>query len=509
MTKFTPSPYQQRIFDFVERDAGSAVVVAVAGAGKSTTLGECLVRIPEGQSVRILAFNTPIAKDFQARIEGLKVREGRPFNAVRASTFHSLGFSALRKRLPANVQVDGGKCRKLARAWLGDEDYANYADFIVKLVGLAKGEGVGCLVPDTEDFWYGLVDHHDLFLDAEDADVATAVRLARDLLARSNAAAEAGSIDFDDQLYLVLKWRLRLWQNDWVFVDEAQDTNPVRRALVRLALKPQGRLLAVGDPRQAIYGFTGASHDAIDLIKRDFRAVELPLTVTYRCARAIVERARSIVPALEAREGAPEGLVECLPLFRAPGSNEPAAVDVLGPHDAILCRQTAPLVGCAYSLIAAGVGCTILGKDIGAGLVALVKAMRAKGLPNLEHKLRTYRDREVAKYTAKGEETKAEAVADRVACVETVIDHLDEGHRTIPALVQKLESMFSDSNGVLTLATVHKTKGKEFERVAVLRPDLSPSKWARQEWQQLQEQNLIYVRDTRAKSHLIYLTDQP
>jgi len=84
---------------------------------------------------------------------------------------------------------------------------------------------------------------------------------ARSLIQASNESAKLGMLDFDDQLYLPLLWKLRLFQNDFVFIDEAQDTNPVRRALAKLALRPGGRLIAVGDPRQAIYGFTGASHE--------------------------------------------------------------------------------------------------------------------------------------------------------------------------------------------------------------------------------------------------------
>jgi ATP-dependent exoDNAse (exonuclease V) beta subunit len=41
--------------------------------------------------------------------------------------------------------------------------------------------------------------------------------------------------------------------------------------------------------------------------------------------------------------------------------------------------------------------------------------------------------------------------------------------------------------------------------VAILRPDLMPSKAARQEWQYDQELNLCYVAATRAKEHLMYL----
>jgi len=469
---FVPSPYQARIFDWVENGRGSAIVNAVAGSGKTTTIVRALSRVP----------NVDLSQ-------------------VRAGTFHSVGYNAVTKKLGLRgdrLSPDGAKVRKLLRDRLGELDYSAYGDFVSQLVGLAKGEGIGAIRPDVEGAWYELVAHHDLFLDEENATEARAVELARSALGWSNEVAASGSIDFDDMLYLPLLWKLRLWQNDWVFIDEAQDTNPVRRALAKLALRPGGRLVAVGDDRQAIYGFTGASYDAIDLIRHEFDAVDLPLTVSYRCSRAVVEKAREVVPHVEPAPDAPEGKVHGLSLDEA--------LKVLTLHDAILCRNTAPLIELAYGLVARGVGCRVLGREIGAGLVALVKRMRAKGLENLQEKLEAFRDREVAKHTAKGEEGKAEAVSDRVACVLTVVAHLDEASRTVPALVERIESMFSDSNGVLTLSTQHKAKGREWERVAILDPHRNPSKWARQDWQRLQELNLMYVAWTRAKVELIFLT---
>ena len=147
----------------------------------------------------------------------------------------------------------------------------------------------------------------------------------------------------------------------------------------------------------------------------------------------------------------------------------------------------------------------MLGRDLGAGLTSLVKRVKARGIDALIEKLIAWRDREVAKHTAKGEELKAEAITDRVECVLTVIDSLDENHRTVPALLAAIEGLFSDQGGCLTLSTVHKAKGKEWQTVAILRPDLMPSKWARQDWQADQEQNLIYVAYTRAKKNLIFI----
>ena len=195
--------------------------------------------------------------------------------------------------------------------------------------------------------------------------------------------------------------------------------------------------------------------------------------------------------------GAAEGVVETTKLE--------AALPLLGAHDAVLCRQTAPLIKLAYTLIARKVGCRVLGRDIGAGLVSLVKRAKARNLDSLQAKLEAYRDRETAKFTAKGEEQKADALNDRVESVFTVIESLDENSRTIPALIAAIEGLFSDANGCLLLSTVHKAKGREWDTVAILRPELMPSKWARQDWQMVQEENLMYVAYTRAKSRLIFI----
>jgi superfamily I DNA/RNA helicase len=57
------------------------------------------------------------------------------------------------------------------------------------------------------------------------------------------------------------------------------------------------------------------------------------------------------------------------------------------------------------------------------------------------------------------------------------------------------------------LSTIHKSKGLENETVHILCPELIPSKFAVQDWELKQEENLRYVAITRAKSKLIYLND--
>jgi DNA helicase-2/ATP-dependent DNA helicase PcrA len=506
------SAYQAAVFDHFRFGRGSVIVTAVAGSGKTTTMKNALRYLPDWMHVQMFAFNTGAADQLNDAIEELKGRGEKTYKHVRAGTFHSVGLGAVIRSLnlpKAQIKIEDGKCRRLLRERLGDdgiETYEMYGSFALALVKLAKGQGIGALVPDTDDRWFDLVDHHGLYLDNLEASVETGIELARRLLGWSNEAAKTGWLDFDDQLYLVILWKLRLWQNHVVICDEAQDTNPVRRAMLHLALKDGGRLYAVGDPKQSIYGFTGASTDAMDLIAKEFRTRDLPLTVSYRCARSIVERAQTWVPYIEAAETAPLGVVsDDLPLYQALAQVTAA--------DAILCRQTAPLVSVAYGLIARGRACQILGKEIGQGLVNLIGQQKARGIDRLIEKLSTWRDREAGRFIAKGEETKAEAIGDRVNCILIIIEALAENERTIPALIAKIQGMFADlkdgeKQNVLTLCTQHKAKGKEWDTVVILRPELNPSKAARQEWQEEQEINLMYVAATRAKSHLIYAVHQ-
>ena len=500
---FVPSPYQQAVFDFVASGRGSALVTAVAGAGKTTTIVRALNLIPAGKVVSFLAFNKRIADELKTRV---------PSN-VRAQTFHSVGFSAWSYMKNRNVQVDiNGKLRTLMDAHFGDDEVRMYGAFACKLVSLAKQIGMGFLSRDDAATWGQLIEHYDVTLDSSEASEADGIEIARKLLAHSVRTADAKEggpslIDADDMLYMPLLRNARFFPHDWVFVDEAQDTNGIQLAMLRRMLKPGGRLVAVGDRRQAIYGFRGADASAMDNIKAAFSCIELPLTISYRCSKAVVAKAQTIVPYIEASETAPEGTVRSL--TRDTDENGRATVEAptFSAGEAIICRNTAPVISKAYELIGKGIGCKVLGREIGAGLVRLIERMRAKDLETLATKLNTWAEREAAKYIAKGQEQKAEGAMDKVAAIKAVIEFLDEENRTVAALISQLNSMFSDEADarMVLLMTAHKSKGLEFDRVYILEPSLMPSRWARQEWQKKQEANLQYVAWTRAKNELIFL----
>lgn len=475
----TWSPLQQNIFEFVESGKGNAIVEAVAGSGKTTTIVEALKRV-RGNSI-FLAFNKSIAEELKKR-------------GVNARTFHSLTYSPVTQHKGVrDIQMD--KLRKLCDAKLNGEEAIMYSAFLCKLVGLGRQAGIGCLIPDVTQNWLDLCVHHDLEPEHDRADFGRALDLASELLRWSN---EAPTVDFDDLLYLAVKDGLSLPKFDFIFVDEAQDTNAIQRALLRKIMKPTSRVVAVGDPGQAIYGFRGADSESLNLIAEEFEAVRLPLSISYRCPVNVVSYAQQWVDHIEAAPGAPEGIVENLG-FKWDNT-------IFAANDLVVCRKTAPILVLAYSLLRSRVPVMVMGREIGQGLKSIINKMNAKGVDHLVSKLEGYRDREVEKAVAKKDDAKVEAIEDRINAILCLIDSMPETSRTVPALLQTIDQLFADKQSAVVLSTIHKAKGLEADRVFWLDRSSCPATWARQEWQKQQEINLCYVAATRAKKAL-YLLD--
>lgn len=496
-----PSAYQSAIYDFVTFGEGNAIVEAVAGSGKTTTGVEAVKRIPAGKSHIFLAFNKSIALTLGKR-------------GVNGKTFHSLCFSpVIRSRGQNEPRAD--KLKELMdQAVLNNEDPSitdeqrplfyflsaidrrMYGSFMIRLVGLARNSGVGALVQDSRDVWQALVEYHDLELDTLGAKVDRGIDLAMQLLAWSNYSK---LVDFDDMLYFAVRDGIALPKFDFVFVDEAQDTNTIQRALIRKIMKPTSRLIAVGDPAQAIYGFRGADSNAMSMLAMEFNCKTFPLSVSYRCPTSVVEFARRWSDKIEPSPTASAGAV-----YEA-GTNW--NVDDFSADDLVVCRTTKPLVKLCYQLLQARIPARMMGREIGVGLKVLVNKMNAGDLTLLETKLNAYTEREFEKAIGKGQNSRAEAIRDKTSAVLCLMEGLNEDNRSIAALLALIESLFDERNGGVTLATVHKAKGLERSKVFWLNSSQCPSKWARQPWQVKQEENICYVAATRAMETLVLIEE--
>lgn len=496
---FNVTPAHADIFRVIEDpNGGNAIISAVAGAGKTSTLLECMRRIPSNKSVRFLVFNKRNADELTQRVPA----------HVQVQTLNSLGFAALRgfmRPMGLSPQIDARAVDTVTRQMLDAKEFRAYGSEVVRLVRLAKSAGMlsahaelprgmtwarAGIAPDTRDAWQMMADHFGIDVDEDGFTIDDAIDAASKVLARCAERMDS-VIDFDDQLLLPFGLGARVPSADWTFVDEAQDLSPLQHALVK-AGAGRGRVVAVGDERQAIYGWRGASSDSMQKMAQMFGMQPLPLHVSYRCPRSVVAVAQRYVAHIRAHESAPDGIV-----IEQPRQIEDAGAQ---PGDMVLCRTTAPVVRTAWALLRAGTPAVVLGRDIGSGLTALIKKLKASTLEDLEPRLEKWLEKEVAKADKANDAAKRESAEDRASTLRFFVRMASD----LTDLHSKIESTFRDAHpaSVVTCCTIHKAKGLEADRVFILDWHRMPPKWATQEWMQVQEWNIMYVAVTRARRHL-------
>jgi DNA helicase-2/ATP-dependent DNA helicase PcrA len=487
---FNPTPQQAALRNAILNDTRSIELNAKAGSGKTTTV-LWATQFMEGRAI-VMAYNKKIATELQSRI--------RPedLGRVEASTFHSAGMR-LWKQVAKRAVVDERKVEKLApTVEFGKEAVRKLT---IKLVSLAKQS---MFTPETERaLWDAIIERHNLETDQEQR---PDVDQAREILIASTAMGPQ-VIDFDDMIYLPVLNGLSSGSHDWVCIDEAQDTNAARRGLALMMMKPRtGRLVAVGDPHQAIYGFTGADYDAMDLIADELGSLRLPLSVSFRCPKSVIALAQQIVPDIESAPNAPDGVVDEMT------EQDFLQLKEYDPASVLLCRTTKPLVAIAYNLLSRNIPCTIEGRDIGNQLIALTrKVIRRTGFttPTVDNflvRLDLYQQQRTEKLMRDEDEQGVERLNDQCDALRVIADQYD-AESSAQVIVSALDNLFTDkelrAKPIFTLSTVHKAKGREWDHVYLLgRNAYMPSRWAKQDWQKQQEQNLIYVALTRAKQRL-------
>lgn len=499
MAKMNFSKYQMNIFNEVENGTTNLAINAVAGSGKTTTIVECCKRLHMDKfDVKFLAFNKSI-------VDELKVKIG---NYADVSTLHSFGNSILKKVNP-KVETFNGKYTMQIREYVRNLDGQDNNNFVAIVANTKKIFDL-CrvnLIADTDlQAINNLIDEHNItILGSEVTIVRTLLKDCYKLqpVEKKNRRGDkytAYEIDFTDMIVLPLFYRKFIPSYKIVFIDECQDLNTAQRELMLAAAK-DGRFVAVGDRNQAINGFAGADCQSFDKIANIPNTKELPLSVNYRCGRAMIELAQQIVPAIEAHDNAIEGIVT--------HTNE-IKLDMFQPNDMVLCRSAAPLVSMCLKLIKAGVTAIVKGKDIADNLIALIDKSKAKTIKGFT----TYAELEKAKLArdiakkdgitiAEAEETgRFVSYCDRIDCILAV----GENVTNLEDVKKTLTEIFSDYNikNAINLSTCHKSKGLESDRVVILLPNKLPLCWKGQkDWQYQQEMNLKYVALTRAKKELV------
>lgn len=475
---FTPSPQQEAIWDLLLEEPAESIIFC--------------------------AFNKSVANVLSDRVPA----------GCEASTIHSLGYAAykraygIRRNRPTSWKTTNLIEELLDKdiRELRKESY-EFVSGCQRLVSLCKLLLVGWY----EDYGFSAehVNQEDLELlcNLYDISLGDKVEEAYELVPRlldnscDEELCERGVIDFDDMVWLPVVNDLKVTKRDLAIVDESQDLNPCQQELV---LKAGKRMMLVGDPNQAIYGFAGADvssmqHMQTRLEESDRGCTVLPLTVTYRCPKKVVKLANKIVPNYQAHESNGEGVVE--------NWGKEKLLTTCDDGDMVLCRTNAPLVGTAFRFITAGKKATIVGGDIGKGLISLVKKLKAVDVTDLMDKVEAWHQSESEKAAKMkyANEAKLIALSDKKDCIMAFC----EGCLEVDDVVKSIDAMFSDTTreGV-RLSSIHRAKGLEAQNVHILCPEQLPHPMASSKEQRVQEDNLKYVAITRTMEKLVWVASE-
>lgn len=488
------SKYQKAIFKAVEEihTIGHIIINAVAGSGKTTTLIEIMKRITG--NVIFLAFNKSIAEELGKKCPA----------HVNCSTLHSAGLNLIRKKF-GKLNVMPQKIDRIMTSypplqihdsmkWEEKSEIYELRKNVKKIISICKNT----LADYTNETEVQMIcDHFSIDFDCENH-----IEYVKHVMEES--LRDTFNIDFDDMIYYPVLYKISAQTPyDYVLVDESQDLNRCQIELIlKLVKKPNGRIIAVGDPKQSIYGFRGADNNAMNRIKETLNAVEYPLSVCYRCPSSHLELIRYIVPQIEAKHDASEGTIKSI--------NEYDFVDTVKEESnpLILSRTNAYAVNYCLKMIGKGHRAIIKGREIGSNLTSIVKKMKTHDMEEFYEKLSDWKEKQINKLNkrkVKPPQSAFDTIEDKFMSINLIADDCESSWDVI----KKIESMFSDeTRNCFVFSTIHKAKGLEADTVYILGPSKIPLKWkGQQEHEFQQELNIKYVAYTRGRDKLVFVKD--
>lgn len=445
------------------RHGGDLVIEAGAGTGKTSTLRMLADSDARRRGV-YLAFNRAIAED---------AKNSFPW-WMKCATAHSFAFRAVGNRygdrlngprLPARqtaeiLRIRGG-LEVAPGKWLRSHQLARLVMETVTLF---------CYSAEREiEPWHvapvvGLEDNPQ----ARSALEETIVPLAR--AAWVDLQAPNGRLKFTHDHYLKL-WQLSnpSLNADYVFLDEAQDANPVIADVVR---KQASQIVLVGDRSQQIYQWRGAV-DAMET----FGYERYPLSQSFRFGDAIAEEANKWLSLLEA------------PLRLRGLQRISSSLDDLSEPRAVLCRTNAETVARALDCQLSGRMAALVGDGIEIRRLALAAIPLKQGQACEHPELFLFQDwaelQEFVEHDKGG------------ADLKTFVHLIDRW--TPEVVIQAVDALVPESEAEIIISTAHKAKGREWPTVKIATDFERP-----EEGQKIEpaEARLAYVAVTRAQQTL-------
>ncbi|QAA82607.1 ATP-dependent helicase [Aequorivita sp. H23M31] len=541
---------QEKIFEFVQSGVGHGIIDAVAGAGKTTTIMECAKYVPDKSDVLFCAFNKSIASEIADKFNQKGMQE------VTTMTMHALGYQILKSKNSSGrlIEKRDDKYRNLLNSAEIQDQIRPYLKKIIKFYGYEFDEYGDrqsyqienlsrtfserlldinqkyrlTLCKDSFAEFKNMILHYGIFNEVQskskyfDEELECYLESHRILLEAGNSLSRRLMIiDFSDMLYLPYVWKL--YPNKkygFVFVDECQDLSFSQLGIALKYGKRGGRILSVGDPRQSIYGFTGADINSFGNIKKYTNASNLPLTLCFRCPPNVIEIAKTIREDIVGKKEV-DGIVQGIRLDEV--------VDMALPNDLIICRTKAPLLLLVFDFIEKERRVKIhpdIAKDLIDQLRRLFKKeelfklieIQFGGFEKLKDAVSSRRE-----WVLKKEAERIFDADERRFYIETELSLLEsklnflqkryeiwqEECETLEDIFKKINEYVTEKNNPIVISTIHSAKGLEEKRVFIINyTDLPLTRPEQKDWEVVQEINLKYVAVTRAKEEL-YLVKSP
>ena len=468
------SEYQKNVFRSIASGSGHLIVEAYAGSAKTTSIIESFRYVPRGKRVLALAFNKIIASELKSRA---------PSYVQDVLTFHALGYRSLKQKF-GNIELDEYKVQNILKEIIGDEKNYDLIDNLCQTISFCKYS-----LQDTPKQIDEIIDRFGI--DLCEMDRGKFISLVVKTLGINKKIVN--KINFDDMCFMPFVHNLSLGTYQYIYCDEFQDANKSQLVMAKKACDPNGgRIIAVLDPNQALYSWRCADTTILEDLKQQEGTKTLPLPISYRCPKSIIELAQNWVPDITCPETAIEGEIKDISL------NE--LYKLVRPGCFILSRTNAPLIKICMTLISKyGIKANIRGRDIGKQLGYLIKKSKKKRVDAFLKWLEKWKDEEVVRLQAKRINT--ENTLDRYECLVNLCAEC----KTLEEVADKVDELFNDTdeNNIVILSSVHRAKGLERNDVFVLR-------WTFRVWfdqmhlieKPNEEANIAYVAVSRSRKKL-------
>lgn len=305
------TPEQQAI---VAHTDGPALVLAVAGSGKTTAMVHRIARLVREGSVapqHILAasFTRATVTDIRTALAHWPA-----CHRVTVATLHRVGRLAIasairhgwdrhRPQAPADgerqlLYATLGRVRQQRVPYRDELETLDHDDFLT-YVSRCKGA-----------IQYADLERADLpaaaYAVAQQAAAPPGLAWYLDLYQAYERVRHAqGAITFDDML--LTGWELLLrypavladlrGQYRWLMIDEFQDVNRVQAELVDVLAAPAYQLMAIGDDDQTLYTWRGAEPQLILRFAERYQATVYRMQACFRCYAAPIALANAVIRA--------------------------------------------------------------------------------------------------------------------------------------------------------------------------------------------------------------------